>query len=127
MFSEGLPRMINIACGQSLATAHRLNHRIQRRNRQNAIFRLAGTPLYRRTRSPRFTFRNPWRMAMLITSCCLLLLMAVNAFLPRQTDRKEVTLRADTKQSLTSQSENPNLPGNPPITNRKLIYDERCL
>jgi general secretion pathway protein A len=105
-FSDGIPRMINIACDQSLATAHRLHHRhISGEITKTAILSLAGTQRYQKSDSRRFALRYPRRAMMFAAVCCLLLLLAVVAFFPRQAERREVALKPAAEQALTVQPE----------------------
>ena len=107
-FSEGLPRMINIACDQSLATAHRLNQRhINGEIARTAIFSLAGTPRFQGSKSRRFALRNPRRAAIFTAGCCILLILAAVAFLPRPDDRKAVALKTEVKPTVIAQPEMP--------------------
>jgi cell division septation protein DedD len=102
-FSEGIPRMINIACNKSLATAHQLHHRhITGEIAKTALQSLAGTSRYRRS-----AFLNPRRTALLIAGSCLLLLLAAVAFLPRQPDSPAVAAKTEVKPAIIIQPEKP--------------------
>jgi cell division septation protein DedD len=102
-FSEGIPRMINIACNKSLATAHQLHHRhITGEIAKTALQSLAGTSRYRRS-----AFLNPPRTALLIAGSCLLLLLAAVAFLPRQPDSPAVAAKTEVKPAIIIQPEKP--------------------
>jgi len=113
-FSDGIPRMINIACDESLVTAHRLHDRhITSEIAKTAISSLAGGSHYRRSDSRRLALRNFRRAAIFTAGCCLLLLLAVVAFFPRKADRTAVALKTETKPPVISQPEQPKVTSEP--------------
>ena len=113
-FSGGIPRMINIICDQCLATAHRIQHRhITGEIAKTAILNLAGTPLYPVADSRRFALPNFRRAATVAAGGCLLLLLALVAFFPRQADRTEVAPKTEAKPAVISQPDLPKVTSQP--------------
>ena len=108
-FSGGIPRMINIACDKSLLTAFQINHsHITGEIARTAIRGLSGT-----SRDRKFAFLSFRRALLAAAGCCLLSILVIVAFFPRQDTGQTVALRADVKAAAKKQATKPKV--NPPL------------
>jgi general secretion pathway protein A len=81
-FSSGVPRMINIACNQSLIAAHRLSHsHITGEIARAAIVDLTGKSGWRW-----LGFLSRWPTVLAAGGCCLLIILVMVAFSPWQAE-----------------------------------------
>ena len=104
-FSSGVPRMINIACNQSLIAAHRLSHsHITGEITRAAIVDLTGKSGWRW-----LGFLNRRRTVLAAGGCCLLIILMMVAFSPRQADRPAVALKTDIKPPAVKLPEKPKI------------------
>ncbi len=102
-FSNGFPRMINIACDKSLFTAHRLNRKyITGEIAKTAILDLTGNSGWRW-----YGFLNRRRAVLAAAGCGLLLLLMIVALFPRQTGQQAVALKAEAKPAAVKQPAKP--------------------
>ena len=92
-YSNGIPRMINIACDKSLATAHRLN----RKHINGDIAKAAILDLKGRTGRRGFGFLSRRVIAMIAMGCFLMAVSVLVVFLSRQTNQKTNPAKGEVK------------------------------
>jgi general secretion pathway protein A len=108
-FSSGVPRMINIACNQSLTAAHRLSHsHITGEIARAAIVDLTGKSGWRW-----LGFLSRWPTVLAAGGCCLLVILVMVAFAPWQTEGPGAARKAEVQTPAATLAQSPKVTASP--------------